>query len=277
MNAEKVAEFFLKAYLNRPFNYKNTSEAVYFHCFLTGKPYREALRIIEQVESIPSSETTDMTIATEQIGSEIASITDEEELIRYTASHRYEENEQHQTVVSKITDLLQSCYTLATKETEYTKEKAAVVTSSDALLDVIYDYDAYAMGKEKRTIAKSKLPKAIKENLPDRERLAKILRHEAKNDDVYRKALVLLTFYNFYAAAYLSQRAYRAESDIDLLGYADDFEAELEGSLFECGYVQLYKRNPFDWLILYCASFPNPLNQFRNVIDEYYLATGDDE
>ena len=47
---------------------------------------------------------------------------------------------------------------------------------------------------------------------------------------------------------------------------------ELQTVLAECGYVQLYWRNPFDWMIGYCAMSLNPLDTLRDLIEEYYLS-----
>lgn len=272
MTAEETAEFFLKAYLNRPFNYKKTKEAVYFHCLLWRKTYSDALRIIRAVESMFQTVSDDRDMETDWLGRKIAAIEDETELTGFLARHRYAEKEMHLTAFQTIEALLESCYALAEKETAYTKEETKTVRSVDALLDVIYDYDAYSMKAEKGlTIQDSRLPKVLKANWPDRQSFNNIKAHGKISDDVYRKALVLLTFYKFYAEAYLAQRKKYKESDIDLRKYADQFEAQLEDSLYKCGYIQIYKRNPFDWLILYCAAFLNPLNQFRSVIASFFL------
>ena len=272
MTAEETAEFFLKAYLNRPFNYKKTKEAVYLYCLLLGKPYSDAVRIIQTVENMPLAVSADREIETERLGREIAAIKDENELIAFLAEHRYTEKEMHLTAFKTIEALLQSCYDLAEKEIVYTKEEPRVVRTEDALLDVIYDYDAYSMKAAGNiTIQDSKLPKVLKANWLDRQSFHNIKVHGKISDDVYRKALVLLTFYKFFTSAYLAERKECKESDIDLRKYADQFEILLENSLYECGYIQMYKRNPFDWLILYCAAFPNPVNQLRSVISHFFL------
>lgn len=272
MTAEETAEFFLKAYLNCPFNYKKTKEAVYLYCLLLGKPYSDAVRIIQTVENMPLAVSADREIETERLGREIAAIKDENELIAFLAEHRYTEKEMHLTAFKTIKALLQSCYDLAEKEIVYTKEEPRVVRTEDALLDVIYDYDAYSMKAAGNiTIQDSKLPKVLKANWLDRQSFHNIKVHGKISDDVYRKALVLLTFYKFFTSAYLAERKECKESDIDLRKYADQFEILLENSLYECGYIQMYKRNPFDWLILYCAAFPNPVNQLRSVISHFFL------
>lgn len=272
MNAEETAEFFLKAFLNRPYNYKKTNEAVYYFCLRNGINYVDAVRIITAIQNIPQSQTVEKEVNTERIGYEISNITDEEELIKYLAENRYSDEKQHYTSVEKIKSMLDNCFELAQKETQFTRGTPVIVKSVDALLDVIYDYDADSMRKnEKKTIQDSRFPKCVKANWIDRQAFHNIEKHLTRTEDVYRKALVLLKFYSYYADAYCKARSKMTEDEIDFCGYADDFEAELETVLAECGYIQLYKRNPFDWLILYCAAFPNPLSTFRDIISKYFL------
>ncbi len=272
MSAEETAEFFLKAFLNRPYNYKKTNEAVYYFCLRNRIKYADAVRIIAAIQNIPQSQTVEKEVNTERIGYEISNITDEAELIKYLAENRYSEEEQHYTSVERIKSMLDSCFELAQKETQFTRGTSVTVKSVDALLDVIYDYDADSMQKnEKKTIRDSKFPKCVKANWIDRQAFHNIEKHLTRTEDVYRKALILLKFYSYYADAYCKARSKVREDEINFCGYADDFEAELETVLAECGYLQLYKRNPFDWLILYCAAFPNPLSTFRDVISKYFL------
>lgn len=272
MSDEETAEFFLKAFLNRPYNYKKTSEAVYYFCLRNRINYVDAVRIITTIQNIPQSQTVEKEVNTERIGYEISNITNEAELIQYLAENRYSEEEQHHTSGERIKSMLDNCFELAQKETQLTRGTSVTVKSVDALLDVIYDYDADSMRKnEKKTIQDSEFPKCIKANWIDRQAFHNIEKHLTRTEDVYRKALVLLKFYSYYADAYCKARSKVTEDEIDFREYADDFEVELEMILAECGYLQLYKRNPFDWLILYCAAFPNPLSTFRDIISKYFL------
>lgn len=278
MNAGEAAEFFLKAFLNRPYNYKKTNEAVYYFCLRNRMSYIDAERIIAAVQNISLSQAAQKEMYTEQVGYEISNITDEAELIRYLAKNRHSEEEQHYTSSERIKSMLDSCFELAQKETLLSRGTSVTVRSVDALLDVIYDYDADSMRKnEKKTIQDSKFPKCVKTNWIDRQAFHNIEKHLTRTEDVYRKALVLLKFYSYYADAYCKARSKITEDEIDFREYADDFEAELEMVLAECGYIQLYKRNPFDWLILYCAAFPNPLSAFRDIISRYFLDIVSDE
>ena len=104
----------------------------------------------------------------------------------------------------------------------------------------------------------------IKRNWPQREQFAQILEKKTASYDVIRRALIMLTFYDFAANATVS--------DALEYGIFDEFTDEMNTVLAECGYVQLYWRNPFDWMIGYCAMSLNPLGALRDLIDEYYLS-----
>ena len=68
LDASKAEEFFLKAYLERPFNYKNINEAVYFFCLKNKLPYSKAKEMIQKIEAKPDVENKDAEQVTEQVG-----------------------------------------------------------------------------------------------------------------------------------------------------------------------------------------------------------------
>ena len=137
---------------------------------------------------------------------------------------------------------------------------------------MIYGYSARETvsdksGKRKKlfatSISKSRFPKYIKSNFPQRQQLENILKGKGTFDSI-RKALVILEFYNFYGDALIKHK-----SSPDLF---DEFTDELNLLLEECGYIQMYWRNPLDWMIGYCAYADNPLDEFRGLIEEFYLS-----
>lgn len=77
-------------------------------------------------------------------------------------------------------------------------------------------------------------------------------------------ALIMLNFYCFFADVRVNKKAESAD-------LYDDFVWDTNTLLYECGYVQLYWRNPFDWLIGHCATATSPLDRLRGLIDAYYL------
>jgi hypothetical protein len=51
----------------------------------------------------------------------------------------------------------------------------------------------------------------------------------------------------------------------------EDFYYEASKLLAKCGFEQMYVRNPFDWLILYCAKSSNPMDSLRELLRTRYI------
>ena len=269
MTAKETKEFFLKAYLERPFNYKNIREATYYFCLNNGLAFTNAESIIEKIELEPIAKNEDAETVTEKIGYDISLFTTEEDFIKYIISNRSGFEVQNKTATDKIDELFKECRTLAKAEHKLFYKDEISVENIDELLSVITGYSARETlnGEKvfKKSISKSKLPDKIKQNFPQREQFKQIVEGKASFDTI-RKALILLKFYNFFADA-LVHNAENLEQ-----GLFDEFVDETNEMLSECGYVQLYWRNPYDWLFGYCAWANNPLYEFKNVIDEFYLS-----
>ena len=255
MDGADTAVFLLKSCLCRPFNYKNTNEAVYFYCLSKGLRYGNARRIIARVEKAQKS-VPEGNVCTEQIGQELEIMRDEDDLVEYLTAHTYTEEKWHYSARNEIKALLESCKELAQYDTgndfvdvglEEASEKKSAVRGNDSLLN----------------------------NWISKQSLHNVMNGKDASDEVYRKALIILSFYNFYAALYKEKGLWpyyaKPESNAkfkECIG-SDEFEAELDERLESCGYSQLYKRNPFDWFILHCAAFPNPLRYFRETLADY--------
>ena len=269
LDATETKEFFLKAYLERPFNYKNIHEAVYFFCLNNGLNYVDAKRIIEKVESALEIENKDAEQITEQIGYALSQITAVDDVITYLVNNRFGFTVQNQTATAHIKELIDECKKLAKAEHRLLFRSDISVDNIDELLTAITGYYARETqdGEKiyKQSISKSKLPDKIKQNFPQREQFKQIEEGKASFDTI-RKALILLKFYSFFADALI----HKAEDLENGLFY--EFVDETNELLARCGYVQLYWRNPYDWLFGYCAyGAANPLDEFKNVIDVFYL------
>lgn len=282
MDAAQTAKFMLKSYLCRPFNYKNTEEAVYFYCLSNGKSYAEAQRIIGLVERVGHA-VPEEDVYTKQIGEKIAAIRRESDLIDYLAAYTYPKERWHYSARQRIQRLLESCKKFARHDRWNNPTDWAVgvyvnepeVTSNDRLLDIIYNFkatDIVSDAKGKRVVSVRKdydLPEALQKNWVGKQTLYRVMDGENVSDEVYRKTLMILFFYNFYADYYTAERLWYGEKEIDCRSVYGEFEEGLDELLESCGYVQSYKRNPFDWLILSCAAAPDPIGRFRDLIDNY--------
>ena len=271
MDANQTGEFFLKAYLERPFNYKNIREAVYFFCLQTGRNYQAAERLIRRIESESSAENPDAVVITEQIGEDIRSMESEEGFVRYMVENKPGFAAQNLTATKEIEKLIEKAKPLATSESErfghaVSSREKTVVNSVDDLLKVIYGYSLREPRGQKKAsragIKSSRLPELIKRNFPESQEMS-MIHNGTASFSTLRKALILLNFYHFFVSARLQK-----EPSNDLF---DQFTIEMDSILEKCGYVQLYWRNPFDWMIGYCAFSQEPLGTFRDLIEEYYL------
>ncbi len=284
LDASKTEEFFLKAYLERPFNYKNINEAVYFFCLKNKLPYSKAKEMIRKIEAKPDVENKDAEQVTEQVGLAISKMNSEDELIKYLVENRSAfEKTQNQTAIAKIKELYEECKELAIKEHKRLHINDNIsVKSIDDLLEAITGYNARATyeGKKvyKTSISKSKLPAAVRKNFPQREQFKQIEQFKQNEKgtasfDVIRKFLIMLKFYHFFANA-LIEKAEELEKN----SFFREFVDETNEMLAKCGYVQLYLRNQYDAVFAYCAyGAANPLDEFKNVIDEFYLSDNEDE
>lgn len=270
MNGQQTREFFLKAYLERPFNYKDVHEAVYFFCMNNDLSYADAVRIISKIESADVVSNPYADSVTEQIGEHLVELGTEDELVRYIIENRSGFAIQNQSATKMIEQLVDSCKAIAPKEYAIScnDDKDITVDNIDELLNVIYGYSARATINAKpvykKSISKSNFPDLIKRNWPQREQFAQILEKKTASYDVIRRALIMLTFYDFAANATVNKALE--------YGIFDEFTDEMNTVLAACGYVQLYWRNPFDWMIGYCAMSSDPLGTLRDLIEEYYLS-----
>lgn len=272
MNEEETMEFFLKAYLERPFNYKKLNEAVYFFCLKNKLHYTDAVRIIAEINGITPEDNPNADDVTEQIGDRISEISNEDILIQYLTENRSGFVTQNKTATEYIQSKLELCM------------KRVGANSIDELLSVIYGYAARATEgyKQKReklvskpvykeSISKSRFPRLIKRNFPQRQQMEDIIKWKASYE-VIRKALIMLNFYDFFTSKQTSDKKNKEDNENREEIVFDEFVDEINENLYKCGYVQMYWRNPYDWMIGYCASAIDPIRELQNLIYEYYLS-----
>lgn len=283
MNVNQTREFFLKAYLDRPFNCKDLFEAVCYFCLNNRLPYPEVERLCEVLESAPKKASHNIPDSTVWIESAIRTLKTEQELIAFWITESTAFGNRGTTARHEIQNLLQTCYALAEERSAYDirdeeKHKKKIfkrkVRTPDALLREIYAYSARAVEKgvkeySDQTFANSALPELVKRNFPQRQQLQNIIDGKA-TDESLRKALVVLNFFAFFADDELRMRdsfRYGKPSEDPF----EDFQYNMDELLEKCGYVKMYWRNPFDWMFGYCAKMDSPLDELQNIIDEFVI------
>ena len=116
------------------------------------------------------------------------------------------------------------------------------------------------------------LPDIVKLNFPSKKTFSKILNRSqsemSTSYDSIRKCLILLKFYHFWVTLELMMDSGNAaeDSQTEYADYFDDFCEEMAQLLEECGYEELYERNPYDWIFLWASTTEQPLESFRGVM-----------
>ncbi len=282
MDTTTTTEFFLKGCFERPFNCKDIDEATYFFCMSNNLTYTDALDIIEEINIKNTSNANEDIVETENVRSVIQKIDSRKKFIGYMVENSWIQN---QTGCEKVLHLIDICKNYATAENNKIGicEELKSISSIDDMLAVIYGYRARLMedGKEiyKKTISKSNFPPSIKQNFPQAKQLQSI-ENKTASYDVIRKALIMLYFYYFYSELFYPdpKRTKNAISEYKNPKYMfDEFQNSLNVELSKCGYVQLYWRNPYDWMFGYCAMHESPVDCLRDIIYELYLDEDDEE
>ncbi len=270
-NAEQTSDFFLKCYLERPFNYRNIEESIYFFCMKNGKTFKDAERISSIALDIKVEHDEHCEENTVSIRNSINKIKTEEKLLEYISKNINAFSSRNKTAIKKIEKLINECISVGQKYSEQflKHEELGKINSIDDVFRIFYGFAGREKHKGsvtfKKGISSSRFPEYIKRNFPQRQQIENILKGKATYD-VIRKALIILQFGLFFMKAKL------ADMGND---YFDEFTDEMDTILDECGYIGLYLRNPFDWMISYCAFRDDPLEELRLLIDEFYLSNED--
>jgi hypothetical protein len=257
MDTNTTAEFFLKNFLIIPFNYKDKVDAVYFYCMRHRKGIETIKTMLDEADKFESLNCD--TTHTEEIGRTIRDINDDNEFMKYLKTHCYDEEYQFQTARGMIINFI-----------EENKKLAGVNSNSDLLFE-IYGYTSQSQYKDThKGISKSNLPALFTESFPKDVEISKIVNDKEVTYEVLRKALIIMEFYNYYRSR--ENKAVDGDKkNLMIMDYLREFYDEVNGSMAECGFVQLYLRHPFDSLILFCAKSEDPIFTFKDLIDKRYL------
>lgn len=279
LNIDETREFFLKCYMTIPFNYKDRIDAIYYFGIKHSLSYEEISELIDFSEEL-SYETGREVEKTEIVGNYLSEISDVESLKDFLQCHTYGLKEQYNSASNEITRLIEENAKYADCELYDTSATSkAGHTKVKTLLDTIYGYDNQDRYSKKTTkISKCELlPRSFRTNLPNDKEISKIIKKEA-SPDMYRKALIIMNFYNFFAQCMYGNSKFENKKRVNNVNDfwerdIEDIEADLEDFYYEtskllakCGFEQMYARNPFDWLMLYCAKSNDPLSTFRELL-----------
>ena len=302
---ELVQEFFRQVYFSRSFNCHTIKEAVYYYCLHQNHSYDHALELYETIKAMPEtakSKDSDP-VYTDQIRNALDNCRSDEEFLSYFSRNKSLFDRWNQRALSYIEEFVRQirgtkedigrietfkkvgtipdAKTLTTppasgltiqeffmqarhfgRKWRYAKQN---VTSIDFMLKFI---TTFTDGATKYAI----LPDIVKLNFPSKKTFSKILnRSQSETSTSYdsiRKCLILLKFYHFWVTLELMMDSGNAaeDSQTEYADYFDDFCEEMAQLLEECGYEELYERNPYDWIFLWASTTEHPLKSFRGVM-----------
>lgn len=302
---ELVQEFFRQVYFSRSFNCHTIKEAVYYYCLHQNHSYDHALELYETIKAMPETakfEASDP-VYTDQIRNALDNCHSDEEFLAYFSRNKSLFDRWNQRALFYIEEFVRQirgtkedigrieafrkvgtipdAKTLTTpsasgltiqeffmqarhfgRKWRYAKQN---VTSIDFMLEFIID-------PIEPVHKKAKLPDIVKLNFPSKKTFSKILNRSqsemSTSYDSIRKCLILLKFYHFWVTLELMMASGNAaeNSQSDYADYFDDFCEEMAQLLEECGYEELYERNPYDWIFLWASTTEQPLESFRGVM-----------
>lgn len=255
MNLGNTKDFFHKALFTRPFNYKDLYESVCCFCLNTNRRYQDVERLVRIIEGLPPQKYNNEWRSTVKIGSCIEQCRTEDELIRYWCVNSADFERQKLTATEEVMSLFEQCKDAARN---YYGDDNWDYNSADKLLGAMFGINPRVVKDGIRPLCKvfseSDFPPAIKRNFPQREQIKNIKNGNA-TDDVLRKALIAFSFFKFFASI--------KEPEFE------DFEDELNNRLERCGFIQLYWRNPYDWMFAFCATQEEPLIALQRLVEEF--------
>lgn len=267
MDYYTTAEFFFKSFLTIPFNYKDRDDAIYFYCLKNNRPYS----VIKQMRDLAKNfETTNTDIAhTEEIGIHILDIESDEEFLAYLRKHCYDKSHQYATAKRKLSELVVANKKIVPGTGEDDHELLfddLGTTKTSALLGAILGYHYQSLdSSQRKQLSKNDLPTFPRDGDIDKA----IADGSEVSFETLRKSLILMKFYNFYRSYQINEHKATID-DRNIAEYLEDFRSEINSDLAECGFVQMYVRNPYDWIILHCANSPDPVYFLQDFIAKRY-------
>ena len=262
MSVDETAEFFVKNFMSIPFNYKDSTDAIFFYCLRNKKEYNTVCYFLEKAESFVKSEC--ITEATAEIGRNIAEIDNDEEFIRYLEQHCYNNEQQYQVARKRINVLIDEIKDLLKDN----RENRFVNNLVDTVFGFEYQNNIHknleVNNSTKKYVMDSKLPKRFVESIPRSGVLGDIIKGKRESYETLRKTLIILYFFSYF---YVIENS----DENKIRNNALDFYEEIDELLFEVGFSPVYVRHPFDYLMMFCAMSPDPLGTFQEINSYRYV------
>ena len=259
LNTDETAELFHKVYLDRAFDHRQYREVIYYYCIARGYSYQHAEQIIRAIH-FDSNAAHDATLKTMLIKESSSGLQTDIDLIQFISTHPHNFNYgtnslSGQEIVEHWREEAIAAANLEIKLTSRDDEyKNRSRTSVNFLYSVITNQPSNNEHGTKTTFKNSLLPKEIKQCFPQ----PSVFASKEPTYEEIRKMIILLFSYFYWC------RIQYSHEDADFDGYVDD----LNEQLYDADMSPLYAGNPFDWLFMRCAIEDNPLDWFRDILNE---------
>ena len=180
------------------------------------------------------------------------------ELIDFLQRHQHNLTKQNVTAKQQLKKLLLKANSFAQKELGSTAMEEQFKGSDRSSNSFTYEMIiGVSPSGEKGTISLFKhaaLPKEIRNRFPE---AASFSRKNPTYEEL-RKMIILLNSYIFW------YQIQQQQCQFDL----EDYIAEMNAMMTECGFSELYMGNPYDWMFMYCTLNERPLDVFRGLMLE---------
>lgn len=281
MGIEEIEEFFLYKCLMRPFNLRNRFEAALLYVLSKNGTFLLAEELDRKVSSKITlfSDIEDETVLTDLFRSNLLTIKDEDNFIDYCVRNdRYFKN-NNITAVNIINDTLNylidyymRTYKVQTVSTATLLKYLYYGSEKDHLKSETKEQITYQSSNGLLKLLKKNqhLSRNIYKGLPSEETISKIKNEKKVTSDILRKTIIMLYFFEYFID---NSELCEVDEGLNVDESFQEFNEQLDCTLDECGFGQIYARNPYDWVFLYCAEQEYPLDCFRDLIQCYIGST----
>lgn len=273
---ERTKEFFLKACMIPPFNPKSLDDVVFYYCIKCRKDINDAYRLIK--DTIPNSVTIKQRSSSETVGlsAEMEKISDENMLIEYIQNHCCIDDDLKYSLASKeivrLTDKLTDNKIRVGFSGTFNGKLTIDKNNKRGQFEYSFSDSIETMLKKKFEFEKSEIEcvKAalddIIDTFPVYKKASTLEKLGGDKYELMRKTLMVRWIICYFLDPKKSE---------DPQVIYNDCRAGLDNVLYKCGLMQTYALNPFDFLMLLCASksayccsenkeYTNPLLEITN-------------
>ncbi len=292
LSVEQTEAFFRKIFLGQPFNFRNSTECIFYYCLHNQKSYSDAKRLESELQNVRNTiNQQETSSATRIIRDSLSTFgaDNEGELLKYLLQNVPVSKVYYKTARQYIEKLTKRAlnFSLLAKDKDYEQNRKEILKTPDKdlqsekiykginhLMQEIYGFRTESSHKKEKYVFKDGLSKTLTRNFPKQHELGRILKGDnSVSSDMVRRTLIVLNFYTSYFYADLKKMNLKQFN-------FKRFISETNRFMNDCGFQELYIRHPFDFIFYYCAlcaennekepDFGYSLNIFRDIMGELH-------